>query len=164
VDTCAECGFTYDLGRAGAAGTDTVAAVGELAGILAGPGDLRTRRSPGVWAPIEYACHIRDAVLVQRERLLIALREDVPVAWLMGRDERVEHEGYAEQDPADVARQATDAAAMFANVVARLRPGDWDRRIVFRYPERAERDLRFVAVFTVHEVRHHVHDIRRQLA
>ena len=52
---------------------------------------------------------------------------------------------------------------MFANVIARMDPADWNRRMVFRYPERAERDLRFVAVFTVHEVRHHGHDIRRQV-
>ena len=163
MDTCPECGFTYDLDKAGSAGADAVAGAAELAGILAGGADLRTRRSHGVWAPIEYACHIRDALLTQRERVLIARREELPVAWLMGRDERAEHEAYAEQDPADVARQACDAAAMFANVVARLGPEDWDRRIVFQYPERAERTLRWVAVFTVHEVRHHLHDIRRQL-
>ncbi len=38
----------------------------------------------------------------------------------MGRDERVDHDGYADQDPAAVARQLVDAADLFANVLDRL--------------------------------------------
>ena len=38
----------------------------------------------------------------------------------MGRDERVDHDGYAEQESEDVARQLTDAAQMFSNVLDRL--------------------------------------------
>ena len=57
----------------------------------------------------------------------------------MGRDERVEHDGYASQDPEDVARQLEDAAALFANVLARLEPADWERVLVYNYPERTER-------------------------
>ena len=40
----------------------------------------------------------------------------------MGRDERVDHDGYAEQEPDDVARQLTVAAQLFANVLGRLQP------------------------------------------
>jgi hypothetical protein len=80
----------------------------------------------------------------------------------MGRDERVVHDGYAEQDPAAVARQARDAAALFANVLTRLGP-DWERTVAYNYPVRTERSLRWVAVHTVHEMRHHLLDVRRQL-
>jgi hypothetical protein len=81
----------------------------------------------------------------------------------MGRDERVEHDGYAGQDPEDVVRQLTDAAAMFANVLDRLQPADWDRRVVYSYPHPRERPLRWVAVHTLHEVRHHRLDIEGQV-
>ena len=81
----------------------------------------------------------------------------------MGRDERVEHDGYARQDASDVARQLDDAAALFANVLARLAAEDWDRTVVYNYPEAQERSLRWLAVHTVHEVQHHHLDIRRQL-
>jgi hypothetical protein len=82
----------------------------------------------------------------------------------MGRDERVEHDGYAEQDPRDVARQLTDAANLFANVLSRLDPEDWERIVMYNYPKLAERSLRWIAVHSEHEVRHHLLDVGRQLA
>jgi hypothetical protein len=106
---------------------------------------------------------MRDVLLVQRERVLAARRTDTPSFAPMGRDERVDHDGYAEQSPADVARQARDAAALFANVLARL-GDDWERTVVYNYPAPFERSLRWVAVHTVHEMHHHLLDVRRQLA
>ena len=82
----------------------------------------------------------------------------------MGRDERVEHDGYKDQDPTDVARELRDAARLFANVLQRLAPEDWSRTVVYSYPKPWERSLRWVAVHTVHEVRHHTLDVNRQLA
>lgn len=51
----------------------------------------------------------------------------------------VEHDGYNE-------RQA----------------GDWDRTLVYNYPQTRERSLRWIAIHTVHDVAHHLLDIRRQ--
>lgn len=82
----------------------------------------------------------------------------------MGRDERVDHDGYAAQEPDDVAGQLIIAAQLFANVLGRLNPDDWDRRVMYAYPRPAERSLRWVAVHTLHEVSHHLLDARRQLA
>jgi hypothetical protein len=163
MTTCDECGFTYDLSAAPGAAAEIVAGTGEIAGLLVAPGGTpHVRRSADTWSPLEYGCHVRDVLLVQRERVLEARRTDTPSFSPMGRDERVEHDGYAVQDPADVARQLGDAAALFANVLARLDAGEWDRTLVYWYPRRAERSLRWVAVHTVHEVRHHTLDIRRQ--
>jgi hypothetical protein len=81
----------------------------------------------------------------------------------MGRDERVEHDGYIDQEPGDVARQMTDAATLIGNVLARLGDADWERRVVYNHPSALERSLRWVAVHTVHEVHHHLLDVRRQL-
>ncbi len=160
---CDECGFVYDLDRAPDAGADIVRTAAELAAILRdGRTDPRPRREPEVWSPLEYGCHVRDVLLVQRERVLDARRNDTPSFQPMGRDERVVHDGYAEQDPGAVARQLDDAAALFANVLDRLGP-DWDLTLAYNYPTRAERSLRWVAVHTVHEVQHHLLDVRRQL-
>jgi hypothetical protein len=168
MDRCDECGFEYDLSLAPTAAAAIRAAVAEVAGILGGGGghaadDLRTRRQAGTWSPLEYGCHVRDVLLVQRERVLAARRADRPSFDPMGRDERVEHDGYAAQDASDVARQLTDAAHMFANVLDRLPAGDLDRTVMYNYPRPSERSLRWVAVHTLHEVRHHLLDIRRQL-
>lgn len=138
---------------------DVVAALGR-----ASDAELRTRPEPATWSRLEYACHIRDVLLVQRERVLLARRVDDPEPEPMGRDERVDHDGYAQQSPADVGRQLTDAARLFANDLARLRPQDWDRTLTYSWPQRARRSLRWVAVHTLHEVFHHLDDIRRQEA
>lgn len=125
--------------------------------------DVRTRSRPDVWSPLEYACHLRDVLLVQRERVLAARRVNGADCASMGREERVEHDGYNEQDPADVARQLADAAMLFSNVLARLPADDWDRTVVYHYPETSEQSLRWVAVHTAHEAHHHLLDIRGRL-
>jgi hypothetical protein len=165
MDRCDECGFTYDVTQAEGAAAAIGAGARELAAIF---GDhaaeaLRARPRRDVWSPLEYACHVRDVLLVQRERVLTARRVDRPSCEQMGRDERVEHDGYRDQAPADVARQVGDAARMFGNVLGRLDASSWERTLVYNYPARAERSLRWVAVHTAHEMRHHLGDVRRQL-
>jgi hypothetical protein len=92
-----------------------------------------------------------------------ARRTDRPFGAPWGRAARVPHDGYAEQEPGDVARQLTDAAKLFGNVLARLGADDWDRTVVYNYPGTHERSLRWLAVHTVHEAQHHLLDIRLQL-
>ncbi len=124
---------------------------------------LRVRPEAETWSVLEYGCHLRDVLLAQRERVLRARREELPEFEPMGRDERVEHDGYASQDPSDVARQLDDAAQMFANDLSRLDRDGWERRAIYSYPVRTERTMRWVAVHTLHEVRHHTRDIESQL-
>jgi len=164
VERCDECGFVYEPNEAEQAGQSITLAVESLADILRLPSaNLAQRRNPSIWSALEYGCHVRDVLLVQRERVLLGRRTDRPSLEPMGRDERVEHDGYALQEPVDVARQLTEAARMFANDLARLGPDDWDRVVLYNYPEPRERSLRWVGVHTLHEVRHHLLDVRRQL-
>lgn len=161
---CAECGFIYDVSQSAAAEDDVQKLVAEVVAILHDSDvDLRNRSQPGIWSPLEYGCHIRDVLLAQRERVLAARRANRAECAPLGREERVDHDGYGEQDPTDVARQLADAAMLFGNVLARLGPEDWDRTVVYNYPEIIERTLRWVAVHTVHDVQHHLLDIRRQI-
>ncbi|ODR05200.1 hypothetical protein BHQ15_15925 [Mycolicibacillus koreensis] len=128
---------------------------------------LRRRPSPPVWSPLEYACHMRDVLIVQRERVLVARRVDRPVAESMGRDERADHDGYNDQLPGDVARQLGDAAQLLANDFSRLSPVEWGRTLIYPYPwpepKPGERSLRWIATHTLHELHHHLLDSRRQL-
>lgn len=164
TDPCAGCGFTYDLRQAEAAGDEIRATAAEVVALLCNSdAGVRRRARPDVWSALEYACHLRDVLLVQRERVLAARRVNGTDCASMGRGERAEHDGYNEQVPLEVARQLTDAATLFSNVLARLSADDWERTVVYHYPETSERSLRWVAVHTAHELRHHLLDIRRQL-
>jgi hypothetical protein len=164
VDRCAACGFDYELDQAEHAGAAIVAGVDPLAEVLERTDvDLRTRREPDRWSPLEYGCHVRDVLLVQRERVLAACLTDTPSFDPMHRDGRVAHDGYAEQNPRDVGRQLRDAALLFTNVLARLAPEEWDRTVMYNYPAPWERSLRWVAEHTEHEVQHHLLDVREQL-
>jgi hypothetical protein len=164
TDPCAGCGFRYDLRQATSAGDDIRATAAEVVSLLCNSGGgVRRRAQPVIWSPLEYACHLRDVLLVQRERVLAARRANGADCVSMGREERAEHDGYNEQDPLEVARQLSDAATLFSNVLARLAGDDWERTVVYHYPETSERSLRWVAVHTAHELQHHLLDIRRQL-
>src|SRR5262249_26433449 len=140
MQRCEECGFEYDESAFSVAAARIRAGSADLAAALTGSqADVRARRQPGRWSPLEYACHVRDMLLGERGGRLAARRRARRVGEPMGRDERVELDGYAEQDPADVARQLRDAALLFAGDLDRLSPAGWDRAVIFTYPYRAER-------------------------
>src|SRR5258708_17505737 len=90
VERCDQCGFAYDENTATTAAAAIRAGAAQLTAILAdSPAGLPARREPGRWSPLEYACHVRDMLLVQRERLLAARRPHPPACHPIGRDERV---------------------------------------------------------------------------
>jgi DinB superfamily len=167
---CQECGFDYD-------GLDEAEVVGALRGFgrryrapltRALPGEsldelLRTHPQPGVWSALEYACHVRDVFTVQRERVELALREDLPAFPSMRREERVVEERYNEQDPATVADALAANAEHLAATLADLTPAQWSRRGIYPHPQPNERELAWVGRHTVHEGRHHLLDIGRVL-
>lgn len=175
MEDCAECGFEYDLTRADTVGAEIVQGARLLGQLITDPeAAVRSRQEPATWSPLEYACHVRDVLLVQRERVLLARRRDTPPLEPMGRDERADHDGYLEQAPefggesgqggeCDVARQLGDVARLFANVLSRLDNEDWQRTVIYNYPTPAERSLAWVAVHTLHEVEHHLLDARGQI-
>jgi len=166
-ERCEGCGFVYDdSGPAAARAADEIRDLaGRIASALLAVDVDAAKRRPALttWSALEYACHVRDVLLVQRERVLLARREAAPAPPAMGRDERVEHDGYAAQAPADVARQLVDAASLFGGVLDRLDDDAWERTIVYAYPILADRPLRWVAVHTVHEAEHHLGDVRASL-
>jgi hypothetical protein len=154
----------YDLGEAKVAESAIVARADDIAAVVARLGEgARRRPAPACWSPVEYGCHVRDLLLEQRERVLLALRVEAPQVDSMGRDERAAHDGYNEQDSVAVARQLSDAGRLFANVLSRLDESDWRRTLIYPWPVLTERSLQWVAVHTLHEARHHRLDIEKQL-
>lgn len=167
---CAECGFAHDslpIGR-------TPDALRELGGryripLTRGlPGEdlhalLRAHPLPATWSALEYACHYRDVLAVQRDRLERARVEDGYAPEPMRREERVLELRYNEQDPGKVAGEIAANAVTLAEQVETFAPSDWERTMTYNFPERAERPLTWVVRHTVHEGEHHLLDVGRVL-
>jgi S-DNA-T family DNA segregation ATPase FtsK/SpoIIIE len=162
---CADCHFDYTtVDPSGAASRLTAVAAEMAAALLTNQAtSLRARPDPGVWSPLDYACHTRDVLLVQRDRLYLALVEDTPSFPRMYRDERVELDGYREQAPARVAEQLHAAAELAGNAFFRVGPDAWSRPLIYNWPEPRQLDVRWLAAHTVHEAVHHLEDFRRGL-
>ncbi len=161
MDHCDECGFAYDA----VAAQDVPRRLGEagprFATALAAIGDPRRRPAPEVWSPLEYTCHVRDVLRVQGERLALALRLDDPVFEPMGREERVVTDAYNTQDPQTVLADLAGAADDLARVFATLGPPQWRRTGVYNWPTVESRTVLWLARHTLHEVEHHLLDLKR---
>jgi len=168
TERCSECGFDYD-GLALADGAAALRAFGRryrapLTRVLPGEDGLalvRAHPMPGTWSALEYACHVRDVLAVQRERIELARREDTPAFEPMGREERVERDRYNDQVPSAVADQLAARAETLAGVVEELSDDELARTAV--YPDRGEQTLGWVVRHTVHEGEHHLLDVGRVL-
>jgi S-DNA-T family DNA segregation ATPase FtsK/SpoIIIE len=91
MDHCDQCGYVYaELPRASIPPALRSAAA-DLAARLAStpPDDLRAYPIGGTWSALEYACHVRDVLRVQLQRIDLALADDEPEFAAMRRDERV---------------------------------------------------------------------------
>jgi DinB superfamily len=125
---------------------------------------LRRRPAPAVWSPLEYACHVRDMLFAQRERVYLALVEERPSFARMNREERVTLARYADETPAAV---RSDLAVAFRGVGIALSgrsSEDWTRLLVYNYPGPQEHDLAWMGRHTLHECEHHLVDIDRGLS
>jgi hypothetical protein len=154
---CESTSWGYDEAAADAAAStvrDVCARIAELLRTVPDE-DLRRRPTAQRWSPLEYACHLR-------ERVLMALRGEGGTAITMGRDERAVDDGYAAQDPNEVAVQVEQSARLFADLLDRLDrlgPDRWDLEVAYLFPEPSMRSLRWVAVHTAHEAVHHLADM-----
>lgn len=128
-----------------------------LAGVA--PEKLRQRPEPDVWSALEYAGHIRDVLLVQRDRFVLAIHGDTPDFVPMFRDERAESLAYAADDPQTVAAEIAFAANLLARLLARMDNDQRARRCQFSYPTPREVDLLWMSRHTCHEGEHHLKDV-----
>jgi len=124
---------------------------------------LRIRPAPDVWSALEYAGHLRDVCLAQRDRVLLALVVDTPSFVPIYRDERAALARYNDDDPRAVADELVMAAELFARLFGRLDSAELARPCLYNYPEPAERDVGWVGRHTLHEAIHHLGDVRRVL-
>jgi hypothetical protein len=161
-----ECGFVYDAVDNAAVPDALRTAAATIADLLRRPAleeVVRLRPEPDVWSALEYGSHVRDVVLVQRDRVLLALVVENPSFVKMYRDERVDLARYNDDDPAVVAGELVMGADLLARLLGRLGTAELARRCIYNYPEPSQRDIGWVGRHTLHEAIHHLGDIRRVL-
>ncbi len=120
---------------------------------------LRAHPRANVWSALEYACHVRDVVCVQRQRILQACTEEQPCFAPMRREERVLEESYNTQEPTVVSRELVAAADQMARTLEQLEEGAWSRTGVYSWPTTAVRTVDWIGRHSVHEETHHLRDM-----
>lgn len=167
VTSCGQCGFVYEDVTANEIAQRLRSFGPRYRAVLVDSGRrdelLHQRPGPGVWSVIEYACHVRDVLLVQRERTVRALVEDNPTFPPMYRDERTAWCGYQDEASSAVAAHLDMASELLAKVFSCLTAEEMARELMYNFPEPARRNLAWMGQHTVHEAEHHFADISRLL-
>jgi hypothetical protein len=162
---CAECGYTYESVTATDASARVRSAANELVTSLAGADPAALSRTQGEqWSGLEYAGHVRDVLVVQRERVLMVRHQPGQTVRPMARDERVQWGEYAACTAEQLCAEVALVAEWLAHTLELLRDEDWSRTLVYSYPQPAERSLEWLAAHTVHELVHHRQDVERLLS
>lgn len=119
--------------------------------------DVRPRDN--VWSPTEYACHVRDVHRLFAERVRLMLDQDAPEFANWDQDETAVADRYDQQRPADVAPALLEAAQQVAALYDGL-PADSHDRKGFR-SNGSEFTVDSIARYHLHDVVHHLWDVRR---
>ncbi|MBF4461402.1 MULTISPECIES: DinB family protein [unclassified Rathayibacter] len=109
------------------------------------------------WSPLEYAAHVRDVHRINRERLALMLENDDPLFPNWDQDVTAVEERYDQQDPATVGRELVDAAEHIASLLEGVSDEQWRRS--GRRSDGASFTVGTLAVYYLHDVVHHLHDV-----
>lgn len=159
---CDECGFDYDQPDL----ESLLATLGRQAAeypLALSVDHCRVRPDPDTWSALEYACHVRDVLSIQCDRITQTLAEEHPTYVPMNREQRLIDDYYNEQDPVVVDSLVANAKAFVAAGSA-LSRAELLRTGVYNYPTPTDRSLDWLLRHVAHEVQHHLYDVRRVLA
>lgn len=163
-EPCPECGYDAQTVERGSFGTRIRQNASTWAAVLALP-SARTRPEPSIWAPLEYACHVRDVHRIFDERLHSMLEEDAPHFANWDQDETAAAERYGEQDPATVAGELAGAAEAVAAAYDVVPVGDdvtWGRSGL--RSDGSEFTVDTLGRYHLHDIVHHAWDVRAEVA
>lgn len=153
---CPECGFVAADIDVAQLPDRVAAAVAPWPEVLARPG-CAVRPAPQTWSPLEYACHVRDVLVLFAERAELIRHEDDPLFGNWDQDATALEQRYWEQDPRVVADELALAARVNAAVWASVSADEWSR------PGRRSNGSVFtldsLARYFLHDIEHHLHDV-----
>ena len=154
---CPECGLdTRDVAA------DAVAAMIRVNAaawpeVLSQTADVRRRPAPEKWSPLEYGCHVRDALRLYDERLQLMLNQEGPLYPNWDQDVTAVADRYGGQDPATVAAEIPVAAETLARRFDSLTPEQWQR--TGHRSDGAHFTVETFARYFVHDPVHHLFDV-----
>jgi hypothetical protein len=133
----------------------------ELADLLraADPQWVRTRPQPGTWAPLEYACHVRDAFRIFDERLRLMLETEDPDYPSWDQDATAVEDDYLGQDPAQVCAELVVSADGVADRFAGVQGAQWQR--TGNRSDGARFTVESFGRYFLHDPVHHLWDLQR---
>jgi hypothetical protein len=165
--TCPQCQFDYD-----AVDLTTVADAVRRAGtryrvpLTRGLRDedldavLRRRPAEDAWSALEYACHVRDVLDLNDDRVERIVADDRPALQAMDPDVLVVERDYNGADAVAVADELAAAAERLAARLDALTPEGWTRAATRNGEELV---IEWMARNVLHECEHHLLDIGRTL-
>jgi hypothetical protein len=124
------------------------------------PARLVTRPAPQTWSPVEYGSHVADVIDVFQQRIFLMLTEDNPT--FASFDPEAAVAGYAGRSPAETAARIAGAANRIGDVFSSLAPHLWDRPGV--RGDGASFTVLSISRYLLHDMLHHLFDVRRQLS
>ena len=164
MESCEGCGFVWDEVPDADVAPRLRAGTEMLGRLLRNTPDVAsTRPTPDRWSMLEYGAHVRDVLLVLRDRFVVGVVADNPGFTPMYRDERVDLGMYGGEDAVALATELEVAAALLVRMVEALSPEQLERTCQYGYPGPSTRTLRWMAAQAVHEVEHHLGDVEENL-
>jgi hypothetical protein len=160
---CDECGFDASTFPREQIGTLIRTNTQDWQVILAGPpARLRRRLRDDRWSPLEYACHVRDVLLLFEERLVLMLTMDNPTFPYWDQDQAAVEGHYREQDPVGVARRLVSAGKDLAERFDGVEGADWAR--TGDRSDGTQFTVDMLGRWVAHDAVHHLYDANVDLA
>jgi hypothetical protein len=119
--------------------------------------DVAVRPEPGIWSPLEYACHVRDVHRIFVERVRSMLSVDDPLFENWDQDVAAVQGAYGEQQPTSVAADLVAATADVADVYSGVEGTGWARS--GRRSNGSVFTVLSLARYHLHDVEHHLVDV-----
>ena len=119
---------------------------------------VTNRVSRDTWSRLEYGAHVRDALAVFAERVELMLTQESPTFadW----DQDAAAADYGSQDPRQVAAEVANAIGATAQMLEQLDEADYQRPGL--RSDGAPFTVTTLSQYFVHDVIHHLADVRRQ--
>ena len=164
MESCEGCGFVWDDVPDADVATRLRAGTEMLGRLLRSTPDVASARpTPDRWSMLEYGAHVRDVLLVLRDRFVVGVVTDNP-----GSRRCTATSGSTWACTAARTRRRWPPSsrwrpALLARMLEALSPEQLELTCQYGYPGPSTRTLRWMAAQAVHEVEHHLGDVEENL-